>query len=62
MYRQIWERVSETDEENVKQFEKFVSECMEGSQTDDLDSAVLNDKLVVEDSCPLAGKRFVLVG
>lgn len=38
MYRQIRDRVSATDEENVKEFETFVNECLEGKHDDDIPS------------------------
>lgn len=70
MYRQIRERISGTDEENVQKFETFVNECLEGKHDDGF---ALKNTLPVKESMvhkpgplsgkrSLSGKRFALVG
>lgn len=61
MYRQIRERVNATDKENQEQFAAFVEDCLQGRQDNGLVSATLTS-VAVDQSFPLHGKRFALVG
>ena len=63
MYRQIRERVRYTNEDNIKQFEEFVKECIEGQQDNVIVSTTISaTATLASESGPLHNKRFVLVG